>query len=281
MGRAVASELSTGAAGTPGNLFGRLSASGLVGLLAAAAFVLILAIGLRLGAQSMFDLPLTSALNRFAQRSGAVDRALVNLMNLHSFKGLAIVALAYGAFLSAASNRDRMALFGGCAGAAVAALGSRASQSFLPPLPRPEVDPGLPFRTPIGMENDPIGEWSAFPSDTSALLFGMAVAILLVSRKWGLVALAIACVAGVVRIYCGRHYPSDILAGAAVGAALALVGAALAARIRLSDGVLGLIVRYRAAAAALAFFASAQLALQFEDPRHVVAGVAKALLGRL
>lgn len=131
------------------------------------------------------------------------------------------------------------------------------------------------------MENDPVGQWSSFPSDTSALLFGLAVAIFLVGRSWGFAAFAVAAVAGLVRVYCGRHYPSDVLAGAALGALFALGGAALGGAIRPPDHVSGLIARHRPAVAAFAFFASTQLALQFNDMRHLVTGVAKALLGRL
>jgi undecaprenyl-diphosphatase len=61
-----------------------------------------------------------------------------------------------------------------------------------------------------------------FPSDHATAAFAIAVAILLRDRRWGLVALAFACVLAVGRVALGVHYPSDVLAGAALGAICAL-----------------------------------------------------------
>ncbi len=61
-----------------------------------------------------------------------------------------------------------------------------------------------------------------FPSDHATAAFAIAVAILLRDRRWGAVALAFACVLAVGRVAIGVHYPSDVLAGAALGAICAL-----------------------------------------------------------
>jgi undecaprenyl-diphosphatase len=77
-----------------------------------------------------------------------------------------------------------------------------------------------------------------FPSDHATAAFAIAVAILLRKREWGMVALALAAVLSVGRVALGVHYPSDVLAGAALGtaAALALWAPPLRSRIdRLSD----------------------------------------------
>jgi undecaprenyl-diphosphatase len=62
-----------------------------------------------------------------------------------------------------------------------------------------------------------------FPSDHATAAFAIAVAILLRKRAWGVVALVAATVLSVGRVALGIHYPSDVLAGAALGAAAALV----------------------------------------------------------
>ena len=64
---------------------------------------------------------------------------------------------------------------------------------------------------------------AGFPSDHATAAFAIAVAILLRKRGWGLVALAAATVLSVGRVAIGVHFPSDVLAGAALGAAAALV----------------------------------------------------------
>jgi len=62
-----------------------------------------------------------------------------------------------------------------------------------------------------------------FPSDHATAAFAIAVAIMLRDRRWGAVALAFACVLAVGRVAMGVHYPSDVLAGAVLGAACALL----------------------------------------------------------
>jgi undecaprenyl-diphosphatase len=61
-----------------------------------------------------------------------------------------------------------------------------------------------------------------FPSDHATAAFAIAVAIVLRKRGWGIVALAAATLLSVGRVAIGIHYPSDVLAGAALGAAAAL-----------------------------------------------------------
>lgn len=62
-----------------------------------------------------------------------------------------------------------------------------------------------------------------FPSDHATAAFAIAVAILLRKRAWGIFALVAATVLSVGRVALGVHYPSDVLAGAALGSAAALV----------------------------------------------------------
>jgi undecaprenyl-diphosphatase len=61
-----------------------------------------------------------------------------------------------------------------------------------------------------------------FPSDHATAAFAIATAIVLRKRGWGIFALVAATVLSVGRVAIGVHYPSDVLAGAALGAAAAL-----------------------------------------------------------
>jgi undecaprenyl-diphosphatase len=63
----------------------------------------------------------------------------------------------------------------------------------------------------------------SFPSDHATAAFAIAVAILLRKRALGIVALVTAAVLSVGRVAIGVHYPSDVLAGAALGSAVSLV----------------------------------------------------------
>ena len=79
-----------------------------------------------------------------------------------------------------------------------------------------------------------------FPSDHTTAAFAIGVALLLRFRVWGIVTLVFATVLAVGRVALGIHYPTDVLAGAALGAAVALGLYAPAVRAllnRLADAV--------------------------------------------
>jgi undecaprenyl-diphosphatase len=62
-----------------------------------------------------------------------------------------------------------------------------------------------------------------FPSDHATGAFAVAMAIYLRNRAWGALALVAAAVLAVGRVAIGVHFPSDVLAGAVLGCAVALV----------------------------------------------------------
>lgn len=62
-----------------------------------------------------------------------------------------------------------------------------------------------------------------FPSDHATASFAIAIAVVMRKRWWGYVLIVAAAVLSVGRVALGYHYPSDVLAGAALGAFAALV----------------------------------------------------------
>ena len=64
---------------------------------------------------------------------------------------------------------------------------------------------------------------ASFPSDHATASFAIAVAIFLRKRGWGTFALVAATVLSVGRVAVGYHFPTDVLAGAALGTAAALL----------------------------------------------------------
>ena len=59
---------------------------------------------------------------------------------------------------------------------------------------------------------------SSFPSNPATVGFSVAAAIWLYNRRLGALLLVLAALFGLSRIYCGVHYPSDVVAGALLGA---------------------------------------------------------------
>ena len=74
--------------------------------------------------------------------------------------------------------------------------------------------------------------FGAFPSDHAALFFALAVGLFAWSRMAGMAGLAVAGLFSVARVMVGFHYPSDMIAGGLLGAALAAGGMAVARRPR-------------------------------------------------
>jgi undecaprenyl-diphosphatase len=73
-----------------------------------------------------------------------------------------------------------------------------------------------------------LGDWS-FPSNHTAIAFACVAALLVANRGLGWVALPVAVLMGLSRVWIGVHYPHDVLAAMVVGVAVGLP-LALAAR---------------------------------------------------
>ncbi|MCZ7417475.1 MULTISPECIES: phosphatase PAP2 family protein [unclassified Streptomyces] len=71
----------------------------------------------------------------------------------------------------------------------------------------------------------------SFVSDHSALVMALAVGIFVVNRKLGALAIALALFQGFGRVYTAVHYPTDVVGGLALGAAVVLLLAPLAAAL--------------------------------------------------
>ena len=70
----------------------------------------------------------------------------------------------------------------------------------------------------------------SFPSDHAVMAGAVAAGLVLVHRRLGLVASLAAVVMAVARVYVGAHFPSDVVAGLALGAFVSAVGWTLLAR---------------------------------------------------
>jgi undecaprenyl-diphosphatase len=65
---------------------------------------------------------------------------------------------------------------------------------------------------------------AGFPSDHSTAAGAAAAVLVFVSWRLGLVAWVLALLVAFSRVYVGVHYPQDVLAGLALGAAVACLG---------------------------------------------------------
>lgn len=78
-----------------------------------------------------------------------------------------------------------------------------------------------PYETYTDIYPDVIDAGQSFPSGHVSVAFSTATSLALVTKKWYVTVPAFAWAAGVgySRMYFGQHYPSDVVAGAVIGAA--------------------------------------------------------------
>ena len=150
-------------------------------------------------------------------RAGWLDPVFITL-SVIGYAGLVWIALA--AVLALLAKRPLLvttALTAGCVWAAdLLTIGLK-----------PIIDRPRPFETLT--DADPLlggTLGSSFPSGHAATSFAGAVVLAYVFRR-GLLFVLLALAIAYSRVYLGVHYPSDVLVGAALGAAVALAAVAL------------------------------------------------------
>jgi undecaprenyl-diphosphatase len=162
------------------------------------------------------DWSLLHALNDFMYRHDGVEDPLLFYVNVSEALFAATLAILFLAARGAAHAAWRRASVAAALSAGLAlAIGKAISEI---------VDRARPFvADPHGVHifaahsADP-----GFPSDHATAAFAVAVALLLRKRSWGIAALVLAAVLAVGRVAIGVHYPTDVIAGAALGSAGAL-----------------------------------------------------------
>ncbi len=163
------------------------------------------------------DLTLYKQINGLAHASDRFEDVMQFLALDAQFFFVALLAVLFFARGKWASRNGRHGVV--AAGfAATLALGVAQVLSSIWDRPRPyEAHPG-DAHLYIGASHDP-----SFPSDHATAAFAIAVSILLRNRRAGWLALAMGILLSVSRVAVGTHYPSDVLAGAAIGTLAALV----------------------------------------------------------
>lgn len=128
--------------------------------------------------------------------------------------------LLLAAYLQGRQNGDLRVVAGAvwAAGSALVALG-------IGQLIGSAVDRARPYATMPGVHVlvDKSTDFS-FPSDHATVVGAVAAGLLLTNRRWGIIATVLAVLMAFTRVYVGAHYPGDVLAGLALGAAVAAAG---------------------------------------------------------
>jgi undecaprenyl-diphosphatase len=226
------------------------------------------------------DRGLLLGLNQFAHRSRIFDAFVVQLSVTDLLKGGVALGVIWWLWFSTRDDLRsvRARLLATLAAGALAALAGRLLADTLPFRTRPFHEPQLPFRLPYTEGLEQLRDFSSFPSDHALLFTALSVGVMFASRRAGIFLLIWSFIVVLLpRLYMGLHYPTDLLAGAAIGALIACLLQMRGPRERLARPLLGWLDRHPSSFYAAMFLASLQIGTLFSDVRALLALLARAL----
>ncbi|CAB3727259.1 phosphatase PAP2 family protein [Paraburkholderia rhynchosiae] len=201
------------------------------------------------------------------------------IADMYTFKGLVLIPVLWWIWFQSAERRQwrREILIATTVSGLLALFVGRLLAHFLPFRTRPAYSPELHLHFPfVPAAESMLSGWSSFPSDHAMLWTSVAVGIFIVSRRIGVLALLyVAIFICAPRAYLGFHYPTDLLAGAAIGIAITCIMTRDFVRRLYATDVLRWIERYPGPSAMLGFVLCLELVTQFDEIRTFASSVFK------
>ncbi len=232
-----------------------------------------------------FDLPIQRFLTSFVGKSPMFDHVVHAISRYHTFKGVVFMSLLVFLWFrqttgahDALNSKGRGVLLRVLGGSIAIVVLSRILQLVLHIHQRPIVA-GLGLNFPPFMEPEWVASstWNSFPSDHSMLFFSLSTGLWMIDRRFGAFGFIWSLlIIDLPRIYLGIHYPSDVIAGAALGI-LCMIGCMRLPLEGCAELVLAWGERHRAMFYLIAFIVIDQLGHLFDDIRDVAATFFKHL----
>lgn len=213
--------------------------------------------------------------------SPLLNHAIRVIAGLYTFKGFLLIPLLLWIWFQPNKRRDwqREMVIATVASGLIALAAGRLLAHFLPFRERPIFNPDLHLHfASEALREAALSNWSSFPSDHAMLWMAIAMGIFLVWRGIGTLALLYtALFICLPRAYLGFHYPTDLLAGAAIGVAITWIMTRDAVRKRTAAPVLDWTLRFPGPASMIAFLVCFELITQFDDLLRLAHSVLKVV----
>lgn len=230
-----------------------------------------------------WDIWLIKAINGWAGAYTIVDLFFVRFLMLDTVKVVPLMACLVWVWFDDRLGGARRAKLGHLLGGGFLALVvSQSLQTFLPERARPIYTPELDLTHPVGLPDDILHDWSAFPSDNAALAFAIAMGIWRVSRPVGTFAFTwAALVVCLPRIFLGLHYPSDVIGGAVIGIVSVLFVAKVLAGKLLDRPAFERLTQSKPLFYCLLFIVMFEVTTMFRDVKTVTKGLYQYATGTM
>jgi undecaprenyl-diphosphatase len=228
---------------------------------------------------NVMDTAVITAFNQFARQSWVLDQALAFLSINKLVKGGVLISLLWCAwFRPEPASRKREHVFATLVACVIALALARISLMLLPFRNRPLHDESIDFVLPYGVAEGALDGLSSFPSDHAVLFFCLATGLFFASRALGWFALIYTAIfIALPRIYLGLHFPTDILAGAALGVSVAVVCNMSLPGMRVTNSAMRAFHAWPQFAYPLLFLTTFQIVDLFESSRSALSGLSKLL----
>jgi undecaprenyl-diphosphatase len=214
------------------------------------------------------DCALTLYANQFAGRSIALDKFVYDTLDTTLLNSGVVLATYWWLWFETDENGVRaqrrnvvVAIL------AVIVVGSAAwlLKVLLPFRHSPLSSPAFGLRLPFGVDLTSLNTFSSFPSGHAMLYFALSVPLWMRSRWLGAAAtLWILLAICLPLLFLGYHWPSDIVAGAAVGVALMLLLCRLISATSMPDLAVRFSVTHPSAFYAIAWLVTLEIAARFD-----------------
>ena len=193
--------------------------------------------------------------------------------DMYTFKGMVLIPILWWIWFQPTVRREwrREIVIATFMSGVLSLVLGRALADLLPFRTRPVYDPGVPLHFPAGLPQDAaLVSWSSFPSDHAMLWSAVAAGIFVVWRLVGLLALLYTAIfICLPRAYLGYHFPTDLLAGVAIGVVITYALTREVIRKRYAPQLLRWIERYPGPSAMVGFIVCVELVTQFDELRKI------------